>query len=211
LQEFASVVLKCPKCDGRLEISSEMSDFACGSCGANVTVQRRGGTVSLSLAEASEGAPASTDETAAEAALRRLTEELAKAETDRIDVERATAASVVEREAAIARSFGRKADRNLVVGLFVVTMIVFTIVVKAFKSLEGASLVIGIVLAVIVTISAGMLLVRARTGQVQRLKREIEKVRRKGMEDLASVDARIEDIRTRLAKIPITSTSPRRS
>ena len=200
MDQIALVALKCPNCCGKLEVTSQMSDFACGYCGANVTVQRRGGTVSLSLDEAFERVQVATDKTAAELALGRLTEELAKAERDRINVERETAAGVAEREATIARRLEGKMDRNFAVGVFVVAWIVFTIIVKAFKSLEGASGIIGIVLAGVVTIPVGAILLRGRAAQVQRLKREIEKVRRKGKEDLANVDGQIEDIRTRLAK-----------
>ncbi len=200
MDQIAVVALKCPNCGGKLEISSQMSNFACGTCAANVTVQRRGGTVSLSLAEAFERVQVAADKTAAELALGRLTEELAKAETDRINVERATAAGVAEREATIARRLEGKTDRNFAVGVFVVAWIVFTIIVKAFKSLEGASGVIGIVLSGVVTIPVVLILLRGRAAQVQRLKREIEKVRRKGKEDLANVDGQIEDIRARLAK-----------
>lgn len=73
---MAFVALKCPNCGGRLEVTKEMSTFACGYCGASVTVQRRGGTVSLSLEEAIARVQVGTDKTAAELAIRRLREEV---------------------------------------------------------------------------------------------------------------------------------------
>jgi len=70
------IALKCPNCGGRLEVSKDMSNFACGYCGSSIVTSRRGGTVTLSLEEATFAIQKNTDRTAAELALRRLPAEL---------------------------------------------------------------------------------------------------------------------------------------
>jgi DNA-directed RNA polymerase subunit RPC12/RpoP len=69
--------LQCISCGSKLNVSSEMSRFACGYCGAELIVEREGGTVALkSVVDAVAKIQAGTDKTAAELALRRLHGEL---------------------------------------------------------------------------------------------------------------------------------------
>lgn len=71
--------LGCVNCGAPLEISGDMDVFACGYCGTQQKVQRRGGTVSLRRMEAAIHAiQRGTDRTAAELAMPRLTSELEK-------------------------------------------------------------------------------------------------------------------------------------
>jgi len=73
--EFVS--LKCPSCAGRLDVYHDMERFACGYCGAEALVDRRGGSVSLKcLTAVIENVQRGTDKTAAELALIRLQKEL---------------------------------------------------------------------------------------------------------------------------------------
>jgi hypothetical protein len=72
------IQLSCSNCDGALEVYDDMDRFACGYCGIKMVVQRRGGTVVLAPAEAIHRIHIGTDETAAELALARLTEEKQK-------------------------------------------------------------------------------------------------------------------------------------
>jgi ribosomal protein S27E len=71
------VTLYCANCGGKLEVYDDMERFSCGSCGTGLTVQRRGGTVTLGVAEAFQkiqnGAPA-----AGELPLARLQDERQK-------------------------------------------------------------------------------------------------------------------------------------
>jgi predicted RNA-binding Zn-ribbon protein involved in translation (DUF1610 family) len=70
------IPLRCVSCGGKLEITPDMSRFACGYCGAEQFVERRGGTVALkAVTEAISRVQVGTDKTAAELALRRLQEE----------------------------------------------------------------------------------------------------------------------------------------
>ena len=76
--EFKIVKLKCASCGAALEIQRDMEQFACGFCGSEQIVERRGGTVMLRLvADAVARVQVGTDRTAAELAIVRLEKELA--------------------------------------------------------------------------------------------------------------------------------------
>lgn len=71
------IKLQCVSCGGKLEISPDMERFACGYCGTEQIVERRGGTVALKgVAQAIARVQVGTDKTAAELALNRLEREL---------------------------------------------------------------------------------------------------------------------------------------
>jgi len=71
------VALNCSSCGATLEIAPDMSQFACGYCGASLAVERRGGTIALKpVVEAVALVQAGTDKTAAELAIARLNREL---------------------------------------------------------------------------------------------------------------------------------------
>lgn len=75
------IPLKCASCGSNLEITAEMTSFACGYCGASQVVDRQGGTISLRLiTDAISKVQVGTDKTAAELALKRLSGELNHAE-----------------------------------------------------------------------------------------------------------------------------------
>jgi len=77
MPEIQTIRLSCNGCGASLEISPSMTHFACGYCGSNQIVERKGGTVSLkSVTDAIGKVQVGTDKTAAELALKRLTEEL---------------------------------------------------------------------------------------------------------------------------------------
>lgn len=77
-----SISLQCVNCQANLDITTEMSDFACGYCGAAQTVERSGGTVSLRLsADGVSKVQTGADETDAELAVKRLKEELRATES----------------------------------------------------------------------------------------------------------------------------------
>jgi predicted RNA-binding Zn-ribbon protein involved in translation (DUF1610 family) len=80
-ETLEAVTLKCPSCGSSLDVSSDMERFACGYCGTEQIVLRRGGTVSLKpVEEAISKVQVGTDKTAAELALVRLRGELAEVE-----------------------------------------------------------------------------------------------------------------------------------
>lgn len=80
-EQLKIVNLKCLNCGGVLEIDVDMERFACGYCGSQQMVQRRGGTVALRpVVDAVARIQVGTDKTAAELALVRLGQELAQAQ-----------------------------------------------------------------------------------------------------------------------------------
>jgi predicted RNA-binding Zn-ribbon protein involved in translation (DUF1610 family) len=75
------LTLNCPSCGAPLGVSSDMERFACGYCGTEQIVERRGGTVTLKiLGEAIAKVQVGTDRTAAELAIRRLRDDLVSLE-----------------------------------------------------------------------------------------------------------------------------------
>jgi ribosomal protein S27E len=70
------IKLSCANCGGELEVYDDMERFACGYCGTEIAVERRGGTIVLkSISQPVKNMPAGTDKTSAELALMRLKEE----------------------------------------------------------------------------------------------------------------------------------------
>jgi ribosomal protein S27AE/Flp pilus assembly protein TadB len=70
--------LACPGCGAKLEVHADMDRFACGYCGNEVIVDRRGGTIALkAVADAIEKVQRGTDRTAQELTLARLRQERA--------------------------------------------------------------------------------------------------------------------------------------
>ena len=71
------VTLTCPTCGGKLEVGKDINQFACGHCGNEHVVVRQGGLISLSPVEQNIAQiQKSTDKTAAELAIKRLSEEI---------------------------------------------------------------------------------------------------------------------------------------
>ena len=79
-----TIELSCRSCGGTLDIHADDDVLACGHCGSQMIVQRRGGSVSLRGVEAAIGrVQAATDKTAAELAIGRHKEKLAGWEAER--------------------------------------------------------------------------------------------------------------------------------
>ncbi len=80
-EQIKVVNLNCPSCGAPLEIHGDMERFACGHCGSEQIVLRRGGTIGLRLvADAVARVQVGTDKTAAELALVRLDKEVGAAQ-----------------------------------------------------------------------------------------------------------------------------------
>lgn len=78
------IPLKCCSCGAALEIAPDVDEFACGYCGGQQIVLRRGGTIALKLiGESVARIQRGTDRTAAELAVRRLREDLLALEIER--------------------------------------------------------------------------------------------------------------------------------
>ena len=71
------ISLNCINCGANLEISEDMTSFACGHCGSQQIVERRGGTVILKpLVDAISKVQVGTDKTASEMAIQRLNKDI---------------------------------------------------------------------------------------------------------------------------------------
>lgn len=72
-----TIAMKCASCGAGLQIAPDMDHFACGYCGASLTVARQGGTVALNLvADSIAKVQVGTDRTAAELAIARISKEI---------------------------------------------------------------------------------------------------------------------------------------
>lgn len=92
------VTLTCPSCGGKLQITQDIDQFACGYCGNEHMVKRGGGIVALApLVEGLTRVQAGVDKTAAELAMPRLSREIADLNTRR------------DRNARIARDLAAQA------------------------------------------------------------------------------------------------------
>lgn len=73
-----TIAMKCASCGAGLQIAPDMDHFACGYCGASLSVVRLGGTVALRLvADLIAKVQVGTDRTASELAIVRLPKEIA--------------------------------------------------------------------------------------------------------------------------------------
>ena len=71
------VTLSCPTCGGKLEITNNINQFACAHCGNEHVVIRTGGLIALEPIEMDiKKIQVSTDLTASELAIKRLTDEI---------------------------------------------------------------------------------------------------------------------------------------
>ena len=128
------IKLRCENCGGELEIYDDIGRFACGCCGSEFAVQRRGGTIVLKLVtEAIQKEPIGTDKTTAELNRMRLKED---------------AESLSKRHAAMLSESIEGKKRGYIIGF---SLIMFGFVVVR----SGYSLIIGlcVLLAGMFTIS----------------------------------------------------------
>jgi ribosomal protein S27AE len=73
------IKLNCANCGAKLDVYEDTDRFACGSCGTELTVRRRGGTIALkAVTEAIHKVQAGTDRAAAELAIARFEKEREK-------------------------------------------------------------------------------------------------------------------------------------
>lgn len=80
------IKLSCPNCGATLEIARDVDRFICLYCSTQQIVRRNGSIISLHpLVEGIAKVQQGTDKTAAELAIRRLTEEIAVARTEESD------------------------------------------------------------------------------------------------------------------------------
>lgn len=77
------LTLKCKNCGSNLEVSPGMDQFNCAYCGAELLVQRKGGTIALKIVEeAIKKVQVGTDKAAAELAIARYDKSLKELEQE---------------------------------------------------------------------------------------------------------------------------------
>jgi DNA-directed RNA polymerase subunit RPC12/RpoP len=109
------LLLRCGNCGASLEISNELNQFACGYCGTEQIVERKGGTVALKpITDAIARIQTSTDKTAAELALRRLPQESNKLLWQRSQREALGNKQVADRRASAVSSVEKVIFASLV-------------------------------------------------------------------------------------------------
>jgi hypothetical protein len=75
------ITLSCPSCGGKLQVTPDLEQFACGYCGKEHIVKRGGGIVSIApLVENIKKVQQGVDRTASELAIKRLPEEIIQAQ-----------------------------------------------------------------------------------------------------------------------------------
>ena len=78
------VILSCPSCGGKLEITLDIERFACANCGREQVVKRGGGIISLSpVIYAFKRIEVGVDKTAAELAISRLSKEIGQLKNEK--------------------------------------------------------------------------------------------------------------------------------
>lgn len=142
--QLRTLSLKCPSCGALLDINPETDHFACGYCGTGQIVQRQGGIVALKpVTEAISRVQIGTDRTAAELAIRRITDELN---------------ALIERGEQITLAIKRSSDRRSNGLLFALGVACLFLGLSGFASGEGPAMGFGVVF-----IGLGpLLVVRAR-------------------------------------------------
>jgi hypothetical protein len=108
-------------------VYDEMEQFACGYCGTEIAVQRRGGTVVLkSITQAVKNMADGADKTSAELALMRLKEE---------------AGNLSKRYDAMLKERVERNKRGYVIGISLL-LIGFVVVRSGFSLMVGLSLLL---------------------------------------------------------------------
>jgi DNA-directed RNA polymerase subunit RPC12/RpoP len=191
--------LNCANCGAKLEVYDDMERFACGYCGTELLVQRRGRTVALNaVTEVIKKIQIGTDKTAAELALVRLNQESAKLDDELqqlvADANFARARDKAKRDKAETDQ-GYQFIAAGLVGLVGVVTIIAAFVSGPFEKTFFAVLVLGLLLA-----GAGVLGFRwaymkePRLAKSDKLAR-IEKQVLEKQAELAQVNSRIAENR----------------
>lgn len=104
------IAMGCVNCGAKLEITPDIDVFACGYCGSEQRVERKGGIVALRKIESAiEAVQRGTDKTAAELAIPRLKRELAELDARQteclVEALRRIASQRYQRRALVAITF----------------------------------------------------------------------------------------------------------
>jgi ribosomal protein S27AE len=167
-----TLTLNCTNCGASLEVSLDMERFACGYCGTQQIVERRGGTVALKpLTDAIRLVQTGTDKTAAELALKRMGEELVTLQSSY---------RARQGQATVAKN---NAMTSVVVGTIMIALVALCAVSKVIG--QGATIVVmGLAIGICVVI-------------VKRVCRPIEE---QLQNDLAAIARKAQELERRIAE-----------
>ena len=83
------VILTCPSCGAKLEITKDIKRFACGFCGNEHVVKRGGGIISIiPIADDTEDIKKGVNKTASDLSILRIKKEIEELETNYTDEKR---------------------------------------------------------------------------------------------------------------------------
>ena len=161
LMSLEFITLTCRSCGGKLEIYPETDRFACGYCGKESVVQRRGGTVNLQLLEETAvNIQRGTDKTAAELAVRRLPKEIeaARLELTQIidDLKRKNLVvdNLIANPPKVLKDEYIASPIYMAILTFIISMFIFGIILLiSIKAFELPDTITPIIFAIIVPIS----------------------------------------------------------
>lgn len=173
MNDMKLVSLKCPNCSGALEIGPSIDTFACGYCGANVQVERGGNIVALMLlTDAMIGVQRGTDRTAAELAIRRLSEEISilQREKDECIAARRGIESKWVRELTPTAASDSIAPLGAAA---IAAFVVITSFLSQFSWINATVMMLLAIVASIASVSAGWRVLRKRQLNRHAVKREI--------------------------------------
>lgn len=200
--------LKCPNCGGRLAVAADVDTFACEYCGSTVAVERGAdGTGLRLLSEGLSRVQRGAERTAAELAIRRLTEELQSARNARVSRENLRRCDVRSLESRLGEAKLRpvwEVVRTVLIflGVSFGSLLALAAILRETQQTEteAAMIVLG---CFGFGAAAAALTALRRAAHRRSIVRSVrtaqdEAARRKLPED-AELDARILDLETRLA------------
>jgi hypothetical protein len=134
VSEARAFALRCPGCGAGLKFDQSIDTFACVYCGASIKVDRGDGIVSLRLlTDAMLGVQRGTDRTAAELAIRRLSDELRALENQKEELRsssQALASAWDQRMKAVSK-------QDYVLPLFAVYVVTSFVIALVVRGIDG--------------------------------------------------------------------------
>lgn len=189
MRELTVITLKCAGCGAGLSISEDMTRFACGYCGTEQIVERKGGTVALKpITDAIGRVQVGTDKTAAELALARLPQEL-----NDLTRQRDSRSAFWEKE--IARRRDIASGRVHLVGI--ISLVALPMVIVTFAQLIAPPF--GTVLGLIIGVTtSGFLMFKTHRHASITRDADIEAMGKDQERDLVAFDTRIREMKEKI-------------
>ena len=205
--QILTISLRCNGCGAGLVISPDMKQLACGYCGLNQIVERKGGGVYLrELSEVMTNVQVATDKTAAELAITRLQKELAALQLQRINYKK-EGHKYVYSIGSIGTKISDRRKLAIGVGLTLISISYWWLVNLSGGESSGSigtilivTLVVGILLLVIAVLKRSKQS-RFDLDKVEQQRQEVKKQISKGLQYYDSqIDQKAAELRKNLAR-----------